>query len=67
MSEVRAHTIVFHHDGIAHVQHFGSGHVVEGSETIIDVPVGTTVVIRHIKAAEVGDCIREDGLSDVRS
>lgn len=42
------HTVVTHLNGEAHVQHYGPEHVVLGSEQIIEVPAGTTVIIRHV-------------------
>ncbi|MGI4852239.1 MAG: hypothetical protein ACRYGR_09905 [Janthinobacterium lividum] len=43
------HTII-HTDeaGVTHTQRLGREHEVAGSETIIDVPVGTRIVIRHV-------------------
>lgn len=43
------HTVIQHRDGETHVQHLGPEHVVEGSISIIEVPAGATVVIRHIR------------------
>jgi hypothetical protein len=46
--EISGHTVVTRVDGTTVVQHFGPGHVVEGSVQVIDVPAGYTVVIRHL-------------------
>ena len=44
-----AHNLVTYQDGVLQVQHIGEGHVVPGSEQIIDVFAGTTLVIRHVR------------------
>lgn len=43
-----AHTEIIYVDGKAHTQHFGPGHIVDGSVRVIEVPAGETVVIRHV-------------------
>ena len=48
--DIHAHTEI-HRDehGQIHVQHYGEGHVVEGSVTVVELPPGTRVLIRHLK------------------
>lgn len=43
------HTVI-HTDeaGVTHTQKLGREHEVAGSDTIIDVPVGARVIIRHV-------------------
>ncbi len=43
-----AHTVIVHDGQSASVQHFGPAHVVDGSERVVDLPAGYTLVIRHI-------------------
>ena len=49
------HTVVTHIGGVAHVRRFGPDHVVAGSDYVIEVPAGSSVVIRHV------DTPRQDG------
>lgn len=45
---IAGHTVITRNaEGRTDVQHFGAGHVVEGSEIVVEVPVGATLVIRH--------------------
>ena len=46
---VLSHTVIHTApDGTKHVQTLGPEHVVESSDTVIDVPAGTKITIRHV-------------------
>ena len=48
--ETVGHTVVHTDaDGVQHVQKLGREHVVEGSETVITLPLGARVIIRHVQ------------------
>jgi len=47
-----AHTVILHDGFDTHIQHYGPSHVVDGSERVIDLPPGYTLVIRHVSATE---------------
>ena len=55
--EYHAHVVLRRdRDGTTHVQHFGEAYVVRGSESVVDLPVGTTVVVRMLKAETGRSC-----------